>query len=556
MPAVVPVDDHAAMRMVPVDLVCESAWNPRKHFDEGKLKDLAESIKTHGIITPLIGRPDLRGGDTNDGSADAVELAAGHRRLRAAKLAGVATVPVIVRDMTDNQLLEILTIENLQREDVHPLEEADGFVRLLDQPDYSLATIAEKIGKSESYISKRLALRSLIEPLREAFFAGKINISHAILLARLLPEDQAKLNDAKGHGSLWQQEWQKGKNSVSALSPSRLRDLIESEILLSLSAGRWNKHDPDLVPAAGACSACAKRTGANLALWDDIAKGDRCLDWDCFDRKSQAFLVHIEKKLEASGEKLPRVAIGYKDPKELKELRAVRYVNEYEIHSGKKEPDGRYQKALVVAGPRRGEVIQVREVRGIKLTSDPAAAAKEDAKLRRERFNKKVDHEARKLAWRQAVDKAPKAPTREVMALLVQSFARGCVNSDLLKAYGLGFDGGDRAQVAIDWAAKPTTKLDALMEFLVGMALHDLLGEFCNLEGEYGNKATKAALKALGVDVKQCRAQVEPDLKEKFDASEKRRKEREKPAVKKTAKKAQARSGKMAAAGSKEDEEE
>jgi hypothetical protein len=270
--------------------------------------------------------------------------------------------------------------------------------------------------------------------------------------------------------------------------------------------------------------------------------------------------VQIEKRLAASGEKLPRVTIGYKDPQELKELGAARYVNDYEIHSGKEEPDGRYQKALVVAGPRRGEVIQVREVRGIKLTADPKEAAKEEAKLRRERLTKKIDWEARKLAWRRAVDKTPPAPTRELLSLLVQAFARGIVNGELLQAYGLGSEGGDRAQVAIDWAAKPTTNAAALTEFLVGMALHDLLGEFCSLDNDYSVvKLLKAGLSALGVDIKACRAEVEPALKEKFEAAEKRRAERAKPAAKKAAPAKKApparakKSGKMAAAGESQD---
>src|SRR6476619_1398759 len=108
---------------IAIELVKPSATNPRKYFDEGKLAELAASIKAKGVIVPLVTRA-VNGH---------YEIVAGERRWRASKIAGLATVPVVVRELTDVQVLEIQLIENLQREDVHPLEEADGFARLLKQ---------------------------------------------------------------------------------------------------------------------------------------------------------------------------------------------------------------------------------------------------------------------------------------------------------------------------------------------------------------------------------------------------------------------------------------
>jgi len=161
----------------------ESKRNPRKHFNAEALAELAESIRTKGVLTPLLVRPNAAG----------YEIAAGHRRYRAAKTAGVGEVPAIVREMTDTEFLEILTIENLQREDVHPLEEAEGYRQLLDAGGYDVARIAERVGKSVKYVYDRMKLLGLTKAAQALSFDGKITAGHAILLARLTPKDQARV---------------------------------------------------------------------------------------------------------------------------------------------------------------------------------------------------------------------------------------------------------------------------------------------------------------------------------------------------------------------------
>lgn len=161
--------------------IAESTTNPRKRF--GDLEDLAASIKTHGVIEPVILR--VRGAG--------YELVAGARRFRAAKLAGLTEIPAVIHDYSDHQALEVQVIENLQRKDVHPLEEADGYAALLAADKaYTVDAIAARVSRSPDYVYKRLRLRNLIDDARDAFEKDEITPAHAVRLARLTPEQQKR----------------------------------------------------------------------------------------------------------------------------------------------------------------------------------------------------------------------------------------------------------------------------------------------------------------------------------------------------------------------------
>jgi ParB/RepB/Spo0J family partition protein len=132
-----------------IDRVSSNPSQPRQHFDEGALQDLAASIREHGILQPVLVRP--RGDGT-------YQIVAGERRWRAARLAGLMEVPAIIEQIDDESALEIAIIENLQREDISPLEEADMFERMTSQHGYSLRKLAQKLGKDKGYIENRLRL--------------------------------------------------------------------------------------------------------------------------------------------------------------------------------------------------------------------------------------------------------------------------------------------------------------------------------------------------------------------------------------------------------------
>jgi len=171
-----------------LDELHESPLNPRKHYDEEALKQLAESLQASGQITPITVRVSRNG-------KGGYEIAAGHRRRRAAMLAGLTHLEAKVRDdLTDDDagFIEILNIENLQRDDLHPLEEAQGFRTLMEKAGYDIPKIAARIGKSVKYVYDRLKLLQLIKPAQQLFLDGRFEAGHAILLARLSPEDQER----------------------------------------------------------------------------------------------------------------------------------------------------------------------------------------------------------------------------------------------------------------------------------------------------------------------------------------------------------------------------
>jgi ParB/RepB/Spo0J family partition protein len=173
----------------------ESPLNPRKNYDPKKIEELAESIKSVGIIEPIV----VRATDSQNDHLTAYEIIAGSRRGRAAKLAGLAEVPIIVRDLNDEKALEIMVIENNQREDVNALEEAEGYDRLLRR-GYLLERLAEKIGRSIKYIYDRMKLLQLVPEAKRLLLDGRMTAGHAILLARLKPKEQARAIDPETGG--------------------------------------------------------------------------------------------------------------------------------------------------------------------------------------------------------------------------------------------------------------------------------------------------------------------------------------------------------------------
>ena len=173
------VEMQSEYRNLPILSLTESPANPRRSFDEGSLNELADSIRSQGVLSPLLVR--LKG--------RSYEIVAGARRYRAAQLAGLDSVPVRIVELTDAQALETSIVENLQRRDVHPIDEASGYVALM-RLDYSVEQIAAKCGKNPVYITARAKLADLAPAVTEAFAKDEIGVGHALLLAKLQPEQQ------------------------------------------------------------------------------------------------------------------------------------------------------------------------------------------------------------------------------------------------------------------------------------------------------------------------------------------------------------------------------
>lgn len=157
-------------RRVPIEFISPNPRNPRRRFAEAELADLASSIKEHGIVQPIVVRP-AQGGR--------YEIIAGERRWRAAQQAGLAQVPVIMRDVDDRVALEIAIIENVQRSDLNPVEEASGYQSLIDEHHYTQADLAQVIGKSRSHVANTLRLLKLPTDVRQMLTDGALSAGHA-----------------------------------------------------------------------------------------------------------------------------------------------------------------------------------------------------------------------------------------------------------------------------------------------------------------------------------------------------------------------------------------
>ena len=160
-----------ADRKVPIEFIGPNPRNPRRSFGEAELVDLAQSIREHGVVQPVIVRPAKEAGR--------FELIAGERRWRASQRAGLAEIPVIIRDVSDRVALELAIIENVQRADLNPLEEAQGYQQLVDEHDYTQADLANVIGKSRSHVANTLRLLKLPDVIRDMLSEGQLSAGHA-----------------------------------------------------------------------------------------------------------------------------------------------------------------------------------------------------------------------------------------------------------------------------------------------------------------------------------------------------------------------------------------
>jgi ParB family transcriptional regulator, chromosome partitioning protein len=160
------------LRDLPIDMISPNPDQPRRHFDASLLEELAESIRTKGVLQPLVVRPAGEAGER-------FQIVAGERRWRAAQMAGLHQVPALVRPLSDSEVLEIAIIENIQREDLNPIEEAVGYRSLIDRFGHSQEQIAQALGKSRSHIANLLRLLNLPDSVQEHLRAGRLTAGHA-----------------------------------------------------------------------------------------------------------------------------------------------------------------------------------------------------------------------------------------------------------------------------------------------------------------------------------------------------------------------------------------
>lgn len=224
-------DEMLSANELPINEIVPNRDQPRKTFDETALAELAESIKQHGVLQPLLVRPLAAGG---------YQLVAGERRWRACRMAGLTQVPVVIKELTDTETMEIAIIENLQREDLNPIEEAEGLQALIDKCGYTQEEVAASVGKSRPAIANSLRLLRLPEEVREMTKNGEISAGHARALlafdndammcecAKNIVSKELTVRDVERLAKI-------KESAAPARRKSRRRDSFYDEVELSLS---------------------------------------------------------------------------------------------------------------------------------------------------------------------------------------------------------------------------------------------------------------------------------------------------------------------------------
>jgi ParB family chromosome partitioning protein len=334
------VQDSSNFQFLAIDTIHESTTNPRQTFEQKKLDELAESIRQHGLIQPITVRPNANG----------FEIVAGARRFRAAQLAELFSLPARIVELDDAAAMEWQLVENSQRVDVHPYEEAQGFQRLLDLPGYDVAALVAKSGKSAAHIYARLSLLQLIPTVAESFVQERITTSHANLIARLPQEHQQAAFE-----NCWRKDWQ--DKEAHLLPAKHLSAWIQANLYLNLAEAPFDREDTTLKPEAGACVTCPRRSGFNTSLFADV-QGDQCLDAPCFQAKVTA---HIDRQLAARPE-LVAIETAWRSPKEQRPgaLGLNRYRELPEPDNPDAEPPCPSAKpAIIVFGKHVGRTVTV-----------------------------------------------------------------------------------------------------------------------------------------------------------------------------------------------------
>jgi ParB/RepB/Spo0J family partition protein len=462
----------------------ESQAQRRKHFDKAAMAELTDSIKKVGVVQPIIARP-VNGH---------FEVVAGERRLIAAKAAGLSEIDVNVRPFTDEEVLEIQLIENLQREGLHPLAEAEGYEKLQGY-GHSADEIADKIGKSKAYVYSRLKLTELGPAAREAFYRGELTASTALLLARIPVASVQR--DATGKIT-------KGRFDGAPMSFRDARDFIEREYMLRLTDAPFPTGNADLLPKAGACGACPKRTGNQAELFADVKSGDVCTDPVCFKLKREAWAKLQIAQAKETGRK---VIVGAQ-AKEIAPHGDHSFAQGFTRLDDKcwddpkrrtyKQILGKEAQPVLVQLPKGGDLVElVQKSDAIKkLKADGVIKPLEQPRHVSQSASNKAETAFREALFLAIHAKAPKKLSREILETVIEH-ELDCIGelpNALTKAWG--------------WDAD-THNLDSLSEPQLNQFLFELcVVEELNMSAYAQTPKLLNLAKSMKIDTKKIRKEV------------------------------------------------
>lgn len=274
-----------------------SKTNPRTQFPENEIAELAESIKKNGQQVPIVVRAV---GDKK------YELVDGERRLRAHKLALFRLINAEVREMTDVEVLKYQLMTFLHSKNITPLDEAKSLLNL-SKMGLNPEQIAAEVAKDVTHVTRYLRLLKLIPPVMKSFEKGDLPLGHALEICRLQPADQQ---------TVFAHAMEDFDEDDQPKSISDVKHFIVTQIHLDLRKIAFSKTDPHLLPKAGACTMCVKRSGFNKDLFNDITQADTCTDPKCFKEKIEMHISAEKLAMKEKDVKVIEIATGYNKPKD------------------------------------------------------------------------------------------------------------------------------------------------------------------------------------------------------------------------------------------------
>lgn len=290
---------NGELRLIALQAIEPDPQNARKSFDKKKFAELVKSVKSKGVLQAILLRP-LPG---ENGHAK-YRIVAGERRFRAATEAGLTEIPAYVKALSDEEAFSAGLVENLLREDLHPLDEAEGYLRLREELKLSVRQIAERVAKEPRYVARWLSLTNLIAEAQEDFRRERLTLAHVLELCRLAPEIQphalascyesksVRGNEGEGNDFV-------ADKTQPALPVGMLQEWIASHIHLNLQTAPFQLEDARLRADGLTCLHCPQRSGYDKLLFADIQERDTCLNPLCYQAKLRCWLDLVKAEVEA-----------------------------------------------------------------------------------------------------------------------------------------------------------------------------------------------------------------------------------------------------------------
>ena len=365
---------------IPLDKIVASKTNPRKRFKQDSLNEMADNMKSVGVLEPVLVRAK---GKTK------FELVCGERRWKAAQIAELVEVPARIMTLDDEQVLEIQIHENLHREDVHPLDEALGYQSLMDAANLTVAELALRVGKSESFVHQRLKLNDLIEEAKQDLENGHLPIAHGLEMAKFPDDAQKEILDEVTYIN--------NQREIGAQTFREFRKNIARHILLNL------KHAPfslksELLRADGlTCIECPARSGANPTLFgqEDLGEDDKCLNINCYEGKLKSHIqLQIEEIRTEDDIKKPAVLTDFYYRSESDGFPDALKNDKYtRIDDGKKKCQSA-ERAVWIDGTQKGQkqwICRDNDCKKHKRRNPNSSSQKSDDQMREERLMRKEE---------------------------------------------------------------------------------------------------------------------------------------------------------------------